>query len=388
MQSISESRTRTGAASLFIVVFSILLLTIISLSFIKIALRGAKSASESDLSQSAYDSAMSGVEDAKRALAKYVQKGCTPSSTDQFCKRFIEGYNGNDCDIVAKALHDSDSAADEAQLKPGGGTHDSDQAYTCVKITYNTLDYLNRLEQEDGYDIIPLRAVGGGVDSIKVRWFTADDRSDQTPNFNFPSSPTQLLPDKEWENRGLPPVLVVQYSKSGVGNLTDYDINGNAFHTLYLVPASTGSGSGEIAQLDARGDGAAQLAPLVPVRCENDLSANQYACTYEIKLSPDVIPAYSDQYYIKISKRYSAKTTYQVQMLSGGVPVKFAGVQPAVDSNGRANDFFRRVEARLRVPLVGDMPLPHGAVEVAKGDFCKRLSVYDSAQSPDPSCNN
>ncbi len=384
MSNVNKAKTKKGAASLFIVVFSILLLTIISLSFIKIALRGNKSATESDLSRSAYDSAMSGVEDAKRALVKYATS-CAPGSTDPFCLSFQASYDGKDCDIVAKAL--DKTVSDEQKLNPGGGSHDANQAYTCVNILYNTPDYLGRLQREDDSVIIPLRAVSDGVNAINVRWFAAEDSNGRTAEFDFPGSSEYLPTDSDWEARGLPPVLVVQYFKvmehdpaaHPEYNLADYNIDGRGsfFRTLYLTPVKIGHGEVNFTY-DMRGYDQNQIPPLIETTCSNNFSSSVYACNIKINL-PGVIPANSDKYYVRITKRYSAKASYQVQMLSGSAVVDFAGVQPAVDSNGRANDFFRRVEARLNLSnLLADAGvLPYGAVEVAKGDFCKKLSVYD-----------
>lgn len=374
MHNTRESKTKAGAASLFIVVFSILLLTIISLSFIKIALRGARTATENDLSQSAYDSAMSGVEDAKRAVVKYTE-GCILSNSlgDDKCNALRTSYAGGSCDVVAETL--GASVVDEQKLTPGGGGHDSNQAYTCVKVTYNTDDYLGRLEAEDESVVVPLRAMGA-VDRINISWFSAEDLSGQSTTINFPSDSTQLLTDDQWTQRNLPPIMVAQYFK--IADLNQYDIYGSgSFHTLYLTPAKVGLNSAiSFRGDDVRGVDAVQTVPLIGIKCNNNVSNSVYACSAEIML-PEVVPANSNQHYIRLSKRYSTKANYQVRMQHGSNVVKFAGVQPAVDSNGRANDFFRRVESRLNLSTVAlNAPtLPYGAVEVAKGDFCKSLIV-------------
>lgn len=387
MNKISKSITRPGAASLFIVVFSILLLTIISLSFIRIALRGAKTAGENDLSQSAYDSAMSGVEDAKRAAVAYTENCVLQTKTDlneEDCKTLSDKYDGSDCDVIPRTF--KISPGDEQKLTPGGsGSHDANQAYTCVKITYDTNDYLGEIGNLDDSVIIPLRAVSGGVEQVEINWFSSKDLSSQSANINLPVGVdiSKLPTDVEWDRQGYPPIMVAQYFK--VDNLGSYDINSGSpsFRTRYLYPADAGGNIDSFA-LDARGYDDKQDVPMTPIKCKSDFSEGLYACRATIKL-PESIPAKSGKHFIRLSKRYSAKASYQVKLLlkDGGV-VKFSGVQPSVDSNGRAGDFFRRVESRINLSItpIPTMALPSAATEVSKGDFCKRLTIDDSDSIP------
>ena len=62
-----------------------------------------------------------------------------------------------------------------------------------------------------------------------------------------------------------------------------------------------------------------------------------------------------------------------------GNVVKFDGVQPAVDSTGRAANIFRRVEARLE--MGSDFNYPDNAVEL-NNNLCKDFSVSESNYIP------
>ena len=64
---------KKGGVSMFLVVVTSMLVSLLVASFIKSVNRDLQSATNRDLSQSAYDSAQAGVEDAKRALTKYYQ---------------------------------------------------------------------------------------------------------------------------------------------------------------------------------------------------------------------------------------------------------------------------------------------------------------------------
>ena len=67
-------------------------------------------------------------------------------------------------------------------------------------------------------------------------------------------------------------------------------------------------------------------------------------------------------------------------MIRANTVVPFDGVQPIVDSTGRASDLFRRVKAR--VELASNVVYPGAAVDV-HGNFCKTFRVTDRLQDYD-----
>ena len=66
-----KTKFKNGAVSFYIVVFLTLIFGIITLSFVRIILNEVRETANTDLYNSAYDSALAGIEDAKIALIKY-----------------------------------------------------------------------------------------------------------------------------------------------------------------------------------------------------------------------------------------------------------------------------------------------------------------------------
>ena len=169
-----NSKTKQGMASIYIVVFTTLLISIITLSFLRIMLSESGRTSRDTLSDSAYNSALAGIEDAKTAYSLYQKAlaGDNSVATKQ-AKDVLEAKGQpdsyqpeNDCDLVRKAL---------------GGTGSSeytidkditDQAYTCVSMSLEG-DFKGYITKDDPMLVVPLRSkesmkADGNADAIKA----------------------------------------------------------------------------------------------------------------------------------------------------------------------------------------------------------------------------
>ncbi|MFZ2125922.1 MAG: hypothetical protein WAV04_00215 [Candidatus Microsaccharimonas sp.] len=397
MKSISSHR-QAGAVSLFVVVFATLLITVVTVSFLRLMIGDQNRASNNDLSQSAYDSAQAGVEDGKRVLLRY-QKICN------------EGGQAA-CDLVASQINDV--ACNEAlrvgdvigsgDVSGGGGSQTGeikiqqtsssgdvtlDQAYTCVTIELITDDYLGSLSPGES-KLVPL--IGeSSFDRVTIQWFSADDVGTSSTganavNLTGVAQPQPLLGQTSWPiNR--PSVLRTQLMQFGNGfTLGSFDATtatgqSNA-NTVFMYPTSAVAGNTEAFTLhdqrtkDANGDIPQKQrndTPL-PVRCEAAVSAGGYACTQTLIL-PEPINGGDRTAFLRLTPFYNA-THFRATLSNGGASVRFDSVQPIIDSTGRANDLFRRVSSRVDL-IDTSFPYPDAAVDLT-GNLCKDFSVTDT----------
>jgi len=389
----SLNNKQYGAVSLFIVVITALLVTVITVSFVGIMIKNQQQASVIDLSQSAYDSAQAGVEDAKRALL-HLQSACvTDNPICDAAKASVGPLQ--QCNDAVKTLDDVKAAAaksknGEVNVQVGGNNNDLDQAYTCVKISLQTDDYVGVLTKDDS-KIIPLVGVGT-FDTVNIEWFSAKDLQGSDMAVNVPSfdKGTPLLDQVSWtsdKSLNRPAILrtqLIEFNNSGfsLSELNDNTVNATN-NTLFLYPSTIVVSNGS-AKSFSDYDLRLKTKSLTQVHCEASLTHNNYSCSEEIKL-PKVITAGDHTAYLNLTAIYK-NTHYRISLQSGVAPVQFNSVQPKIDSTGRTNDLFRRVEARVELNDV-NFPYPTAAI-YTQDDFCKDFLITDNIDDYKTNCNN
>lgn len=355
-----------GAVSLFIVVFATLLITIISVGFVGIMVQDQQQASTADLSQSAYDSAQAGVEDAKRALLRF-QSFCADGGDCSTGSTEYQKITSSTCNDSVSALKDIDASGDEVKIQTGG-SNTLDQAYTCVKIRLNTVDYLGTLSANES-KVIPLNGVGD-FNTIQIEWFSSRDISSNTGSVVNLQSDGQTPLLQSWPvNR--PSILqaqLIQFGNNGF-SLSDLDSANNS-DTLFLYPSTIGvSPISFLNDMHLVPTGKPQL-----VKCSSSLQINNYACSVQITL-PVPVNGGSRTAFLRLGALFN-NTSFRVVLLNNATTVEFNAVQPEVDSTGRTNDLFRRVLARVELTDT-NFPYPEAAVDIT-GNFCKDFAVTDN----------
>lgn len=400
MRDKMKKTKQAGAVSIFVVIFATLLMSVITVGFVRLMVGEQQKAFDSNLSQSAYDSAMTGVEDAKRAILRY-QNQC--NANIDACPTYASQLTTSTCN--SGIIQGNPASPGEQMIEQGVGDDAIDQAYTCVTVDLTPGDYTGKIKEKNASVFIPLKGVST-FDRVAIEWFNSDDTSGA--NANIPavvSTGGQAQPFVEegaWpENR--PPVLRTSLMQFGDNfTLGEFDAmtgGQSNVNTLFLHPTNTAAElpgtANAITGYDQRnGDAETGLIDKAPrgvdspyrAPCKTSLGASDssYACKVTLEL-PTPVGGGDRTAYLRLTALY-ATTNFRLTLYSGSTEVKFKDTQAAVDSTGRANDLFRRVQSRVNL-VDTSFPYPAAAVDLG-GSLCKNFSVDDEGyQSGGTECN-
>ncbi len=390
-----NSKTKQGMASIYIVVFTTLLISIITLSFLRIMLSESGRTSRDTLSDSAYNSALAGVEDAKTAYSLY-QKALAGETTGvpSDLKKTLEEAEDNDCDLVRRALG-GDVKEDEYKIDDDI----TDQAYTCVTMSLEG-NFEGLITKDDPALVVPLRSKNSmsshnakDIAAVKIVWH---DQNSNANNNDIPSSYDFNNGDKKLTSKaegifgkmGMQSdssavdlnALNVMLVQSGLGdtNPNYYAANGGQTNRGYLtlVPYGDGTEAGvfTVSSQEMIDSADKTINQPTAVKCSNE---NNVRCEVKIGIpepigGPDRDP---ENFFLVLSKVYAdPDLVVTVEMLDASdTVINFWNVQPIVDATGRAGDLMRRVEARLGTKNGADL-LPTAELSV-NGNIEKNFYV-------------
>ena len=395
---------KSGAASFYVVAFSTLILVIIAASFATAIVAEITRAANDDLSQSAYDAALAGVEDAKLAFINYqncVKSGVTIDDDykpveGNVCKNIIYWMNHPDCDMVAHILgrigiYESGEVLIE-ETSQLGNENEMNQAYTCAMIEKNPSDYRGTLSPSDPYKIVRVsldNVEASRIKKVKVSWLLSDKNPRLRYN-NIGDSGVSFRSLSE-SDAPIPPTIAVGLLQTAESfNLED--LNGTSSGeatdraTMYLVSTNDASVASKSVANNYEG---------VYNGKRNELSANQIAktndkkkdlpyvvycpwdpteefvCSTMLNLPGVINGTRSDNTFMfMIALPYvtdgQSETDFMLEFYCDaddacgriGLEKNETGeyednaaatnnIQITVDSTGRANDLYRRVEVRL-----------------------------------------
>lgn len=406
----SNKNFKKGGVSIFIVIVVGVLVSIMSASFLRLMFRDQEQASKLDLSQSAYDSAQAGVEDAKRFL-RIFRSACGPSGTGDFegghydCNAMRDAIRSDSCYVLATAGIGNANSETIIQTTSGAGGASNDaslnQAYTCVKLRMNTADFLGRTN-DGSPSVINLRGTTA-FNRVRIRWHS---RENMTNGNNIAldslSNPSvrPRIDSRNWRNQNRPAILKAQFygyipgvERSSSIMDTPYPDDKNGASEMLFYPVNSNSSS--LLSPDApnmprvrRNDSSSDATTdYTFTRCSDrmDANSNTYACQTTVNIGRSVDPR--DVLYLRLTPLMN-DSNFKVELLNGDNVVDFASVQPKVDSTGRANTQLRRVESRIGFNDTSfPVPLFSAQTENEKEPICKDFSVTRLSNS-NVNCKN
>lgn len=395
---VEKQRREDGFVSLFTVIFFMLLISVITIGFLRIMTIEQRQALDNDLTASALASAESGIEDAKRAILKYTS---LPEG-DPLKNDLRNALNSSACD----ALFSNATIRTALNIRNDGsitGQPELNQFYTCLSVNLNSPDYISNSTAGKS-EFIPLRTENNEqFDQIRVSWHlvsttigTEGDGMPQryAPGITLPQV-TGSSTINSWTAQGYPAYLRVGVYGFPNGNFNRDNINDRS-RSVFLAPNSAANAAAagqndpiplstvdplphnfDTAKTGIRGVRCQGTPPAVPL--------GTYACTATIELPNEPgLRGNNNNYYLRLTPQYGA-THFRVELRNSSTNsvVNFSEVQPIIDSTGRASDVFRRIQARVRLDSVAD--LPEYTVETAD-TICKNMQVADGSFYQQNSC--
>lgn len=389
-----KRRTKEGAASFYVVAFSTLVLMIIATSFAAIIISEVTRTMNDDLSQSAYDSAMAGIEDAKLAFHNY--QNCLSQQNDgnggvtERCAEIMRLMNGDDfdseeCDMVAKMIErrgEDGVIIEESNTNNVG--NNMQQAYTCVTMTNKVSNYWSTLSSSNLVRVFKAKFDDGvassQVDRVKLSWFSEQDAINGKKYNNFENNKVVFKKTMGIDSKPAsapPTVSLAMIQTADTYTMSDFDVtkDGRTNRAMvYLVPTENGSSGAEGNHNVAANNiiTAAQFAKSNDKMLENvpftvACNGTEFACSATIELPKPIGGERNDDTFLfAIGLPYGEPNTeISLEFFGDGVqascvdedncddasssdePLKLKDVQIAVDSTGKANDLYRRVSVRL-----------------------------------------
>ncbi|MBQ3318487.1 hypothetical protein IJG76_00470 [Candidatus Saccharibacteria bacterium] len=369
-----------GATSIYVVVFVSLILSIAAVSFITLIVSEIGTTMNNELAQSAYDASLAGVEDAKLVIVECADAYANHNSTDpEYTKCFggngeVGVYHNTNCNAIQSFLGRATSSGSNSEVPiqetnvSGSNTSSHyDQAYTCVTMVNIVADYRATLGSALPQIVVPL-STPNEIRAVKVSWYSSNNHTD---NYNYYS---KYPNSNHFSTKALdPPLLSFQLVQAPeTFSLSDFSFvsdSGTNHGTLFLTPnevSSTDPTKVPASALVKSNDKSASNTPTL-VNCN---LSQDYACSAIVVLPGTFsgAPRKNDNTLLILSLPYEQPTTdLSLELCTDEnctATTPFENFQFAIDSTGRANDVYSRVETRVEIRDV-NFPFPEYAAELS-----------------------
>lgn len=427
----TKPKFKKGATSIYVVVIATLLFSVVTVSFIRIIINETAKTTGDELAQSAYDSALAGVEDAKAALKQYYE--CTDADNNEApCDRIrrvfddaTNGFHSSDtgfCDTISQALgRISESQNEEVLVKEEYDSTITDenivQAYTCVIVDNTPPNYLTTLDSGNTIRVIPLKTDNpNSITGVRISWYSDQDGPSSGYHYLYEQNSNRFTSLGNGNSTPVPPTISAQIIQTAetftVAQFNNSEGNATNRGTVFLTPVSPSSTSSDakvhipqatlISSNNHNYNRSDNNQPQ-KIKCENHSLSETYACVASIEI-PSPIPnagnsnRNADTFFLVLALPYGKpKTSVAVELCTDGLEpgggdgsargdcrnsdgsksiADFKDVQIAVDSTGRANDMYSRVEARVEFNDIY-FPYPEYAIQATgNGDDAIKKNFY------------
>jgi Tfp pilus assembly protein PilX len=332
---IMHYKQQQGFVSIIVVITLSILISLITIAFVRVMTSGQRQTLDSQLSTQAYYAAETGINDALKAIAT----NPTEIKTD-------------DKDCAATPFTAGGSVPN--QVLTSGETTVS---YSCQLITSGTKDIL--MSAGDGVSKTFPIYTDTAANSVSIEW------EDNATNQGFETGPADnFKAATAWPSSPdpAPAMMRITIYQPGGGNVSSAAIIANQ-RNFFVKPGVAATNDGIVSYGSA--DGTAKLA-----NCAKVSATRPYACRLTITgLSGTAI---KNGVFIKVQPIYKNAnyriTAAQSNSYDTANALPLFGAQYRVDVTGKANDVYRRLEVRL--PLAG-FTSPDSGVD--SGSICKNF---------------
>lgn len=360
MYSKNNSSTQQGFVSILTVLLFSVLISVLSVGFIRIMMDEQAQTLEDDLSKSAYNSGLSGIEDAKRAmlhcasLDSFARPNCDLELYNQSCP----GFNAGNA-FVGLGIPKS------SNFKTTIGDPDGSQGYSCVIVKPNASSIVGPLDEysEKGSNMYSLSVVDGSglsavLGKLTIEWSLVGT-DDDGPAVLTQGDHAQSK-NKRNTGWGDGPALMKASFIEYPGGVNMNPVTAS-MKSVFLTPVKN-SGVGSMSY--------GALLPSYPVSCPS-IPTGSYRCKVTINFGA------SPPQYIILKTMYNNTNFKITAESSGGYAVGFSDLAD-IDSTGYTSEVYRRVKAQVRL---GAKPMLFDTIDVGEGickdfDIGSRLDVF------------
>jgi hypothetical protein len=381
----STIHDQRGIASILSVVFFILIASVVTVGFMRLALLEGRQSLEDSLSKAALAAAYSGVNDAKRALLYCSQFAVRPAECNDLNTQTCPGFFGN---ATLQSKLGLLPVTGTGSIQVGDTT--LNERYTCVIVTEDTYTVDGTLipgSSEEATTLIPLRGTGS-FNKVVISWHS-DTLTSTIAGLDYDlDSLSASYRDADSfsayfrANPNWPALigahLMVQQQNQSISYNADGSVAGLDQRRWLLFPYGA-TGENDVSISDAT----RQLVRCTEAGRALKSGGGSYHCQIEIT-GLDALPGTQ---YLQLTGLYN-KSDYVVELMQNNTPVRFDNVSPQIDSTGAVENVFRRVKVGLRYEgagFGGRNPILPNAVDTGAG-LCKNFAVGGTSAEFNETC--